>query len=54
MEVKPTLLVEGVSLLLGNDIAGGQVMNSPAMSVKQVKQEYTVDASDVGTGAALQ
>ena len=37
--VKPTLPVEGVSLLLGNDIARVKVMNSLVMSVKPVKQE---------------
>ena len=55
--MRPSLPVEGISLILGNDLVGERVMVDPRVVEKprDYKKPFKliIDSSDVGTGSVL-
>ena len=55
--MRPSLPVEGISLILGNDLVGKRVMVNPRVVEKPRDYEkpfkLIIDSSDVGTGTVL-
>ena len=51
--VRPTLPIQGVSLLLGNDLAGGKVVADPIVYQKAVYEELQTEDSDVYPACAI-